>query len=483
MEKFLKFRKIVSNSLFFLFVSQFSYSQPVCGKYQIHGFENEKIVADSYNGVLSTEKISESKLYISVKGDKIYVQSNFLPDESSEYPIKLATSPQKGFNSLDDYLFNIYIFGIKEKEKISQFEFDKISNELQNNVEFTIDPSFFNSSEFNTLDLSSYNNIKIACPDKISRQSFKIKDENGKIEYLVKYDDTIFIRIKNQNLNFIFSSTKKQRIDPNKIKIVSLIENSSTKELLTKNFTDKTLPFDYKSIEGFKELLLKNKGNRTIILGHIEKGNFVTIESGKEIFKISIDLIETFAKENDLSLIILGCNSAQNGAGSGVLKKFNSIDVLNQLKNIVNVNNIETFLNNLSDGTFDFVLDESFFSKEKDILQTEKINLPERIEFNVYVKNKPNSKFVKTPAIGKIIFIESNIASQYATETDSLGVPKEEMASILTDTSLINSLEIPNYPVENSDVESGTTTGQIIFYLVLGTLIFFGGRYLLKNKK
>jgi hypothetical protein len=194
-------------------------------------------------------------------------------------------------------------------------------------------------------------------------------------------------------------------------------------------------------------------------------------------------VIETFAKENDLSLIILGCNSAQNGAGSGVLKKFNSIDVLNQLKNIADVNNIETFLNNLSDGTFDFVLDESFFSTEKDILQTERTNLPERIEYNVYVKNKPNSKFVKTPAIGKIIFIESNLTSQFTTGTDSLEAPKEEMASTSIDTSLINSLEIPNYPIEDSDVEGGTNTGQIISYLVISTLIFFGGRYLILKKK
>jgi hypothetical protein len=239
MEKFFKFRKIILLCLSYCLITQFSYSQVVCGKKQISGYENEYIVASTYNGTFNTTKISESKVYISVRDNSIYIHSNFLPDILAPYPIKLSSPPK--YSVIEDYLANIFFFG--RDERPSQLEMDNISNDLKNNVEFTIDPSFFNSSKFNTLDLSSYNNIKIACPDEISRKSFKIKDKNGEIEYLLKYDDAIYTRIKNQNLNFIFSSIKKQRIDPNKIKIVSLIENSSTKELLTKNFSDKKTSF------------------------------------------------------------------------------------------------------------------------------------------------------------------------------------------------------------------------------------------------
>lgn len=440
------------------------FGQLFCRREFIEGFKREHDIGVKLHGN-NTSKIAESKLYLTVKDDLLYVQSNYLPDETSPYPVKLATPVQEGL-SVEDYLGNMYYS--EKTVPLTSKEANLFIHHLRNDIEITVDPSVFNSADFNDFDFSKFNKVKIACPDEVARSVIKFPHKNGTVEYLVKYSDNISVRLKDQNLNFIFTNLKAQRINQNELKIISLLENSTTKTYISSNFPGKAIPFNYSDIAGFKALLLENKANRTIILGHIEGGSFVTLDKGgKELFKISIEEIQAFQKENKLSLIILGCNSAESGV-PGAANKFNSIDALKRLKTTEKVENAESFLDSLAFRTIHFVLDATFFRTEES-LTTASVNFyPERIDFDVYARTETTIKSVKGRPLGKIIFL--------GIDDFNLTGNEEVSPAPALQTSSTADQEAGDDDNNNDDGEDNT-----ILYIIFGIGIILVGRQIFKS--
>lgn len=373
-----------------LLVSNFisvAFSQGVvCRKERIAGFYNEYNIGHAICGE-TTNSMADAKMYLTVSGDNIYVHSNYKVP-GYENPTKLATSDI--LNSFEDLAANIFFDTYPSTSSMAEMK-----SMLKSNIEIILDPLLINDSKYGSLNFSNIKKLKVYCPDNEVRDAIKIQQKDGAIEIGVRYNNQFSTRIKAQNLNFIFSELRNQKIDFKKLKIVNLVDNSSTKKILSENFLNKILSFDFSSTETFKRTLLKNKGNRTVIIGHIEKGDFVTINSeGKEVFRISLDEIEAFQKENKLELILLGCNSASEGAGSGVIGKFNSVDALKRLKAAEETNNIEEFLDQLSSNTLHFVIDESFFKTEQDVSAYIHLTMPEKIEVSVFDNIPPGSKTI-----------------------------------------------------------------------------------------
>ena len=444
-----------------------SFSQSVvCRLPRIEGYDQEYSVGKSICGE-ATSTMSDTKFFITVKDDNLYAHSNYLTP-GYDNPTKLATSDP--MNSIEDIAMNIFFAEYPSEAKLAQ-----MNSMLRNNIEIVLDPKIMNDSKYGTINFSKAGKLKFICPDNEIRDAIKIQNKAGDFEFGIKYNNQFSTRIKDQNLGFIFSELRTQKIDFSKIKIINLVDNSSTKNVLNINFSEKVIAFDFSSKENFKNLLLSNKGKRTAIIGHIENGDFVTIDKGgKEIFRIPISEIEIFQKENKLELIILGCNSAGEGAGSGALNKFNSIDALNRLKTTEKTENIEQFLDSLSFGTLHFVIDETFFRIEQDVVSNGGNRMPDRIEISVYDKSKGeittvgNLKYkgsIILLGLGTAEFIASLTTTPPSTDTSQTVNPQ-------SDSTYVS-------PVDNGD-KSDNTRNIILFIVIGGGMIGLIG-YIFKS--
>lgn len=386
-------------SLFF--VVQVSYSQESEVKCQlewINGFENEKEIGHTMCGE-STSSKARTKIYLTTKNGYLYVHSNFVAARA-EFPTKIATTRMM---SLEDVVINLFY-----SEYPSVGELERVMEVIKNNVKFIIDPKLIQSTQSDAMDFSEVSKLFFICPDKKLREGMSIKKGMYKPDYFVKLKEHLSVRIDKQNLSYVFSNLKKTRIDFNSIKILSLIENSSTKDALASKFPDKTLFFDYSNSETLKQLLLQNKNNNTIIIGHIESGDFVVLDSkGSEMFRISVDELQKFQKENGLSFVLLGCNSASEGALTGSLNKFNSVEAINRLATTKNTSTVEEFIDSLALGTIHFAIDESFFQSGKlaSAKSNTKNNLPERIDILAYDKREEFRSTLSYKSLGKVIFL------------------------------------------------------------------------------
>lgn len=412
--------------LIFLHLFCFSlFSQPrfvICLKEQIGGFDEEYKLAKELCGETTTD-VKKSKFYIttkdlndeSAKGEFLYIHSNFRSSIESAYPVKLATDDNS--RSFELYIASMYYPG--RTKPLNAIESSDVLSKIRNDMEFIIDPSIFDSKKFdvNFIGITKLNKKRYLCPDNITRELEVFYGKNSQAEFTIKYDEIISTRIKNQNLSFIINNLEKKQIGESKI--LSLVNNSTTKEVLDLKFESKSLSFDFSSIEKFKGILLNNKDKRVIILGHIEDGHFVTLDKdGTEIFNISIEEIQQIQEENDLSILLLGCNSGLEGGKTGVINKFNSVEVLNRLETTEKTKNIREFLDSLGFRVCRFVLDETFFKKS----HQSDMQIPVRVDFNLYVKESTNSsKFVMDEKI-LAIFLEplSSIISKEASEGDTL---------------------------------------------------------------
>jgi hypothetical protein len=435
----------------------------VCRLPRVEGFDNEYATGHTVCGE-TTDKMNNTKLYVTVKNDYLYVQSNYITP-GFDNPTKLATTDQ--MNSIDEIAMNIFF-----AEYPTETEIFQMNTMLNNSIEVIIDPQVLNSSKYSSISFDKVGKVKFLCPDNEVRDAVKIKKGNGEFDFGIKYNNQVSTRIKDQNLNFIFLNLRSQKVDFKNLKVVNLVDNNATKEVLTSKFAGKHIQFDFSSKENFKKILLSNKGSRTVILGHIENGEFVTLDkSGNEIFRISISEIQTFQKENKLELILLGCNSASEGASSGALNKFNSVDALNRLETAKETQNVEEFLDSLSMGTIHFLVDETFFRIEQDVALMEGAATPERIDISIYEKPRGEIKSINTSSVkGNIIFLGLGTAEYAASEI-----------IVATDTTNANPVSQDNDVMGDDNPDKPRGSNHMLLYILIGVVAIGVIGYFIKS--
>lgn len=288
--KISQFRKAV----IFLFITLQGtcYSQALkCFLSHIEGMEHEHDLGVHYNGE-NTRNLSEVKVYMVASDDKLYLQSNYLI-EDAKYPVKMLANENN--LSAEDFLGNLLFTDEQLKNVAGNLE--AFLNTVHD-LDLTLDPSVLKSEKFSYLDFSEFRNIRFSCPDNVARSAARLKNYDGTFEYLISFNQSICLRIKRNNLLFNFSKLQNASSFDN-IRIISLVENSSTKNLLQQKFANQTLTFDYSGMQSFKSLLLSTKNEKVVLLGHIENNSFITYNpSGEEIFKISISFAMTSVRNN-----------------------------------------------------------------------------------------------------------------------------------------------------------------------------------------
>jgi hypothetical protein len=435
------YRYIVAFSFAVATINSFAQTV-ICRKQKIGGFESEYNVGHAICSD-NTSEIEKTKIYITVQGESIYLQSNFVTPPFDN-PTKIATAEVL---PLGTYVQNIIYSG-----DISPSTYEALMRKIENHAEFYLDPKIINSKKFADLDFYSIKNLNIVTSDNKVRKAIKLFNDDGTKELLVEINETVSARIKGQNLDNVFAKLHTQKMSGKNIKIISLVENSPTKQYLKDHFNGRTIEFDYSSVDELKKKILENRNSPIAILGHIEHGAFVVVNSsGKQLFKVEVAQLETWQKENNIRILFLGCSSAKNGAVSGTLDVINPIETLERLRTTEHTENTGEFLDSLTLRTMHYVVDEAMFSNiATDANNDISSNGADIIKIKIY--KKPHSSAIRSKEVGQIYFyglnfpeIENAVAvpindsTQEASSDTSKVSPQKP-----SDSSLGNNLALPD---------------------------------------
>lgn len=398
MHKFYKMNQLLFNKSFLLValmtILAFTecYAQTtVCRRENIYGFNEEYKIGESLCGEL-TDNPKRLVLYLTVQDSFLYVHSNYVSTDYN-HPTKIATSEKADLETIINTIYN-------------DVDFARLKGLIRDNITFNIDFKLINDAKHGYYDFSGASKINLYCSDGKLRPVIKIRKQQGGFELGVKYTNQISTTTNDKNIGYIFTTVKHQKITQTELKIISMLEPSST----TKNIEDELegrVIDDFNTLDQFKQLLFENRENRTVVLGNIENGKLIkTDKTGKPIFKISIDEIQRIQKENKQTIIILGCLNSKNGF-AGSTNKLTCRDFLSRLVNTLSAENIEDFLNGLSSETLHFILNETIFPIEQDEYLGYKP--AERLDFAIYSKPKGEIISLQTIALGRILFLGAGI--------------------------------------------------------------------------
>lgn len=302
-----------------------SYSKTVyCRLSGIQGFEVQAQEAELYFNQSKTLDFSKAEIYVSMVDGELYMHSNFLR-EGYPYPFKFSTDEPKRFNFL--YLI----------ESIATAHGDlappkNLRKNYRNDVKLYLDQSVLNSR---TIRINKTKNVYVTGYDS---KKWLIKDR-GKNFQVYLDDQKMNVSVKVSDAKNVASEMKgvidnlENPLSKERIKLLPLIDDTATNNTITDKISNETLlSMKNYSEENIKKVFESNKGKTVFVLSHYDKSNnsFSIINAeGKEKFKIKPDDLEKRAKENDITLFILGCEYSKLNRGSGAYEKFNSIDAVN----------------------------------------------------------------------------------------------------------------------------------------------------------
>lgn len=412
-------------ALFFL-IPILAFGQIVCPKANIAGFEREHEIGNIFVESNTTD-ISKSKIYITLQNEEVFIQSNYIPSAEFEYGIKMATPLVPEYKTLEDYFTNIYFFG--QKYMPDNSEVAALKATLSRDAEIIVDPSVLSHKDFKKYNFADYKKLKVSSGDNVAWNVRTITNDDQKT-YLLKYSDAISIRLENQDIDKVLSRLPSAGFNSSKARLFSFSENTATKKFIEKELSDINVPVAY-NIDALKKAIIANKDNDIFLLGHIEGENFVTLNpSGKVMFEVPISELMQLQQDHNIFMMFLGCNSADI-AGAGALKKFNSLDALKRLKMALKNDKMEGFLNDLSEGTLDLVIDDKFLVNESQLAE----GVAGQEHYQIQIYKASGTTDIKGKPLGTLVVLDKaqNYAPVAVTPADSTDTENIEVIGDTTE--------------------------------------------------
>ena len=124
----------------------------------------------------------------------------------------------------------------------------------------------------------------------------------------------------------------------------------------------------YENIESAAKavsFVASRRGRIVTLVGHVEDQQFVAHGLLKEKFRVSIPALLEAADANDVSLILLGCDTAGMLSVAGVSGRVNSVAVASQLKAALNTTSYGEFLSALGTPDLPFVVSEDVMGQAR----------------------------------------------------------------------------------------------------------------------
>jgi len=349
-----RFRMVLSAILLTSVLSVLAHAQSVvCRAHAIAGFEGEYQVAKSLVGA-NTSVEGQIRLYISYQGEELYVQSNFVT-AGYEWPTKIATSEQI---DLETILLNI----IGDPDKPSS----DLKLLLANHIQVIMDPQVFTEPREAVLRISNVRNIMVATPVGARPVRF-VKGSLGNKVRLVATEigSHIFARVDDLVAIDAFREGSQRVLDPKKLRILSLVDNTDINRSIESNVHDRHIPFDFSSRESLAVALDGAKGTVVLCVGHVEDGDFVS-SNRSGAFRISITDLESVCARSGVAPVIIGCGVIDSASGvASVRETLHSSQILPQIFRAMNARTIGEYYDALAGGGVGIVVDSLNISQAR----------------------------------------------------------------------------------------------------------------------
>ncbi|MDR2265429.1 MAG: hypothetical protein LBE93_18555 [Enterobacter asburiae] len=323
----------------------------------------------------NTSKQDQSAVYIEYLPDgSLYYNSNYIT-QGFENPTKIHGNPNEDavFSDINTIIQNIFY-----SEKPSEIDRDIAIKNLHDNTKIILDSTMFDENGIPRIDLTDVKNITVFDSANKTIEGETLNTMNPPPSVIAKIKGCCFYGRPPQSVNYYSEILFKKKLETSDIKIASLFIDSATESAFVKNkeIKSKRLEGDSKYIKSksdFEKLFEKSKGKTLILIGHIEKSDYVIRDSAnKETFRIPIEDVRQLARRESVTLIDIGCETTKaietESIGIGISTKYNSVDAVNRINNAIKESkNYEDFLGNLASKELKVVVDESFI---KDQVQT-----------------------------------------------------------------------------------------------------------------
>jgi hypothetical protein len=318
----------------------------------------------------------EIAVYLTKDSDgDLYIQSNFHSEDTKNnqthrYPTKIK-EPASAFADFDQLLLNL-IFDHQPGASG-----DRIIAEAKQGLDLYIDPNMLTADGRLPFDISGVKSIKLA--------NDKAMLDGGQIELLnvSKPPPPLLQRIVGccfsgrpaGRAQAIATSLRQTRFDATQTHLMSLVADSATSATIasSKLLNQAALRTSVTDKQNWTDAIstaMKNaNGQSLVLLTHVSKGEVVIEDTaGAMQLSIKIDQLHEMAKENDVNLILLGCDTAREAQGDGiplgVIGKYNTAFAARQLdKAMQSSSNAYEFLSNLAADGLHIVAQEGAWSQ------------------------------------------------------------------------------------------------------------------------
>lgn len=332
-----------------------------CRRPAINGYEKEHIAAEAMIAKsYAINKFDNLFLYVSARRGQegsepqLYIHSNHKESEGGN-SLKLSI-PKSTLDAIfgkgrSPRLMDVFssVMNVEERN-FSRIDYMKTS--------VIVDPEAYNV--FKSLEFGRPKSLEIHSPNFGKRPLITVgRGERSKIFIQISPpppNSRLFINAAMTNGKRVMDKLRETSFDAENTLLLHAVSDKSTLD-----FLDQKIPSHLRRSIGddvsnwaFLDLLSKDKHKTIFLLGHIEGESFFFGQKS-----IPTKVIEYYARSNDLSIGILGCESAKTSEGLVVDKYVNSLSVARQYKKALGSNNYLEFFHHFSSGEFGVAINES----------------------------------------------------------------------------------------------------------------------------
>lgn len=312
-----KLRNLVLVLLFISCLSAVSYAADVC---RLRSFGGMEEITNRIHSVLgeNTTDLRKIKLYVTEYNGTTYIQSNYLSvnpstGEVSDNPTKIRSNALK---DLSGALTNVIFWGKSGTEVPGARE--QLTIGLAN-VEILLDSNLMDPHGRTEFNLSGARKVELATPNGvISTGKIELIDLQNPPPGLVELiDDCCFYGRPPGHAQALISKFSAKPVNKSNFTLLSLVTDRATESVIhaSKTLNDGRARAKYSAEDSWsvriEKAMKSSKDKALIILSHID-GTDVVVEDarGNAIFKTPLATLRKLAKDNNVELVLLGCDTA-----------------------------------------------------------------------------------------------------------------------------------------------------------------------------
>jgi hypothetical protein len=361
-------RAALSIILGVLFASSQAWAFEICLNPRLEGYFYPLVRAEK---VLPTATRAENDVVVYIEKNtdgKYYVQSNFVA-QGSENPTKLA-----GGSEMENFL-GAYSFILHPRQE--HVLYDASLKASAGKAKIILDKSVFDENGQTPINLDTFKDVQVVGRDgEHPKLAMRVDTRDSPPPVFVEALDgcCLFVPMSYTS-ETVLRTLRGMRLQSDDIVFVSLVRDSATDAAISKSVLGASaasqrggeIISEPQLLRIFRQARSSRK--TVVLLGHTEGGAYVTTGGApkKTLFSIDIDRVRSLARDEGVSLIDFGCNTAQEvraasgfNAPASVLQRINSVNAVHQLAGaLTSAQNYEDFFKGLVSPALKIVLGQT----------------------------------------------------------------------------------------------------------------------------